>query len=235
MEERIKKRILLVDDDRKLTGMLSELLEADGYSCVVAANGARGLLLLNEQKPDLAVLDVMMPGMDGVETLRRMREISDIPIIMLTALGDDEDRIRGLEAGADDYVAKPFVARELSLRIRAVLKRVAGESTGDLREGSLLTAGRLRISPDRQRVTVNGKPLSLTDTELRVLSVLVERQGTVVTRQYLSQYAIGRELTPYERTLDTHISNLRRKISDAGDSSCAIRAVRGSGYRLTVE
>lgn len=229
------KRILLIDDDRKLTGMLSELLESEGYSCVIAANGARGLLLLNEQKPDLAVLDVMMPGMDGVETLRRMRETSNIPVIMLTALGEGEDRIRGLEAGADDYLAKPFVARELLLRVRAVLKRVSGEAGGEAGEGALLSAGPLRISADRQRVTVNEQPLSLTDTELRLLSALVEKRDTVVTRQYLSQYAIGRELTPFERTLDTHVSNLRRKISDAGDTSCAIRAVRGSGYRLTID
>lgn len=234
MGEAAKKRILLVDDDRKLTSMLAELLESDGYSCMVAANGARGLLLLKEQRPDLVVLDVMMPGMDGIETLQRMREAFNIPVIMLTAMGEDEDRIRGLEAGADDYLAKPFVARELTLRIRAVLKRVAGSAAAS-QEGPELVAGPLRISVDKQRACVNDKPLPLTDTELRLLCALVERKGSVVTRQYLSQYAVGRELSPYERTLDTHISNLRRKISDTGDPSCVIRAVRGSGYRLTVD
>ncbi|MDH4124657.1 MAG: response regulator transcription factor [Gammaproteobacteria bacterium] len=234
MEQSTRKCILLVDDDRRLTAMLTELLEAEGYSCVAAPNGARGLLLLNEQRPDLVVLDVMMPGADGIETLRTLRETSTVPVIMLTALGENADRIRGLEAGADDYLAKPFVARELLLRIRAILKRVS-EDSGQAQEPELLEVGPLRVQMNRQSASVGSAELQLTNTELRVLSALMKKAGSVVTRQYLSQYAIGRELLPYDRTLDTHVSNLRRKITLTGDSRCNIRTVRGSGYRLTVD
>ena len=232
MSNRQKNSVLIVDDDRQLTTMLSELLESEGFTCAVAPNGARGLLLLNEQKPDLVVLDVMMPGDDGIETLKSMRQSSDVPVIMLTALGDDEDRIKGLEAGADDYLAKPFVARELLLRIHAILKRTAaGTLTTTANEP--LSIGNLRIDPDRQKAWVSDAALTLTNAEMRILSALAERDGAVVTREFLSRYALGRELLPQDRTLDTHISNLRRKIADAGNSACAIRASRGAGYRLT--
>jgi len=233
MAQTAQQSILLVDDDRRLTVMLCELLESEGYNCMVAGNGARGLLLVQEQQPDLVVLDVMMPGADGIQTLRTLRETSSVPVIMLTALGDDAARVRGLEAGADDYVAKPFVARELLLRIRAVLKRISPHSEAESHAVEL-SAGPLRVYPNRQCASVSGNDLALTNTELRVLSALMKKQGSVVSRQHLSQYAIGRELLPYDRTLDTHISNLRRKIAAAGDSSCAIRTVRGSGYRLTI-
>lgn len=234
MAKRHTNHILLVDDDRKLTGMLTELLESEGYSCAVAPNGARGLLLAQEQKPDLVVLDVLMPGADGIETLRRLREFSDVPVIMLTAMGEDDDRIRGLEAGADDYLAKPFVARELLLRIRAILKRFGQEADKEQEENAVITAGPLEIALDTQRAQLGDKTLSLTNMELRVLYALAEKHGAVVTREHLSQYAIGREPLPFDRTLDTHISNLRRKIAATGDTNCTIRSVRGSGYRLTV-
>lgn len=224
--------ILLIDDDRRLTTMLAELLETEGYACVTAPNGTRGLLLMEEHKPDLVVLDVMMPGQDGIETLKELRRKSGVPVIMLTALGEEEHRIRGLEAGADDYVAKPFAARELLLRIRAVLKRAL--ERGDDGEDGGRSAGPIEIRLDRQQASVNGVALELTNMELRILAVLVERSGAVVTRQHLSRYAVGRELMPEDRTLDTHVSNLRRKIAAAGDTGCAIRTVRGSGYRLTV-
>jgi len=224
--------ILIVDDDRKLTAMLCELLETEGFACSAAHSGERGLLLVEEQRPDLVVLDVMMPGEDGIAVLGKLRQSSDVPVIMLTAMGEDADRIRGLEAGADDYLAKPFQPRELLLRIRAVLKRAgpAGSAPG----GSLRRAGPFEVQLERQQARVSGKPLELTNTELRILAALVERAGAVVTRDYLSRYAIGRELLPQDRTLDTHISNLRRKIAEAGETGSAIRNVRGSGYRLTV-
>jgi len=224
--------ILIVDDDRKLTAMLCELLETEGFACSSAPSGERGLLLVEEQRPDLVVLDVMMPGEDGISMLARLRQTSDVPVVMLTAMGEDEDRIRGLEAGADDYLAKPFQPRELLLRIRAVLKRAApaGPAPGD----GLRRAGPFEVQLDRQRAFVAGTPLELTNTELRILAALVERAGAVVTREYLSRYAIGRELLPHDRTLDTHISNLRRKIADTGETGSAIRNVRGSGYRLTL-
>lgn len=225
--------ILLVDDDRRLTTMLVELLESEGYACTAAANGARGLMLAAERRPDLVVLDVMMPGEDGVATLARLRQQSDVPVIMLTALGDEVDRIRGLEAGADDYLAKPFAARELLLRVRAVLKRTSdggsSRAGGDVRE-----AGGLRVDPAAQRATLAGRELAVTGTELRILLALVDRVGAVVSREHLSRYAIGRELLPGDRTLDTHVSNLRRKLAATGDARCEILSVRGAGYRLAV-
>ncbi len=226
--------VLVVDDDRRLTGMLSELLETEGFACLTAPNGARGLLLLAEQQPDLVVLDVMMPGESGIETLKAMRSFSDVPVIMLTALGEDEDRIRGLETGADDYLPKPFAARELVLRIRAILKRAANRTDVGA-GGGARTAGPLVVQLDKQRAEIGGVPLALTNTELRILAALVGKAGAVVSRGHLSRFAIGRELLPQDRTLDTHVSNIRRKLADSGDTRCAIRAVRGSGYRLTVD
>lgn len=224
--------ILIVDDDRRLTAMLCELLETEGFACSAAPSGERGLLLVEEQRPDLVVLDVMMPGEDGMSVLARLRQHSDVPVIMLTAMGEDEDRIRGLEAGADDYLAKPFQPRELLLRIRAVLKRAG--AAGSVHGNSLRRAGPFEVQLERQQALVAGAPLELTNTELRILAALVERAGAVVTREYLSRYAIGRELLPHDRTLDTHISNLRRKIADTGETRSTIRNVRGSGYRLTL-
>lgn len=213
--------------------MLAELLEMEDYACVTAPNGSRGLLLLEEHRPNLVVLDVMMPGQDGIETLVEIRRQSSVPVIMLTAMGDEDDRIRGLEAGADDYVAKPFAARELLLRIRAVLKRIATDGHSDA-DSSNRIAGPVEVELDLQQARMGDVPLELTNTELRILAVLVEKAGAVVTRQYLSRYAIGRELMPEDRTLDTHVSNLRRKIAATGETGCAIRTVRSSGYRLTV-
>jgi len=228
--------ILLVDDDRRLTTMLAELLEMEGFMCVTAPNGSRGLLLLEEHRPDLVVLDVMMPGQDGIETLAQLRRQSSVPVIMLTAMGEEKDRIRGLEAGADDYLAKPFAARELLLRIRAVLKRVSTDvhDTADAGNSGDRIAGPIEVRLETQQARMDGAPLDLTSTELRILAALVEKAGAVVTRQHLSRYAIGRELMPEDRTLDTHVSNLRRKIAETGDAACGIHTVRGSGYRLTV-
>lgn len=233
MKSQATQLILLIDDDRKLTTMLAELLEIEGFACVTAPNGSRGLLLLEEHRPNLIVLDVMMPGQDGIATLIELRKRSGVPVIMLTAMGDEEDRIRGLEAGADDYVAKPFAARELLLRINAVLKRVAMDSSGDAGANTRV-AGPIEVQLDSQQARMGDAVLDLTSTELRILAALVEKAGAVVTRQHLSRYAIGRELMPEDRTLDTHVSNLRRKIAATGETACAIRTVRSSGYRLTV-
>jgi len=233
MEANDRPLILLIDDDRRLTSMLVELLDTEGCAAVSAPNGTRGLLLLDEHKPDLVVLDVMMPGQDGIETLTELRRRTNVPVIMLTALGDQAHRIRGLEAGADDYVSKPFAARELLLRIRAVLKRTR-EHGADGGDDGRRSAGPIEVDLSGQKAMVAGVELPLTGTELRILAVLVDKAGAVVTRQVMSRYALGRELLPEDRTLDTHVSNLRRKISAGGDDRCGIRTVRGSGYRLTV-
>ncbi|MCH9693588.1 MAG: response regulator transcription factor [Gammaproteobacteria bacterium] len=225
--------ILLVDDDRRLTTMLAELLELEGFACISAPNGSRGLLLLEEHRPDLVVLDVMMPGQDGIETLVQLRKQSNVPVIMLTAMGEEKDRIRGLEAGADDYLAKPFAARELLLRIRAILKRAAADAH-DTANSDSRKAGPIEVRLQSQQAWLGTTSLDLTSTELRILAALVEKSGAVVTREFLSRFAIGRELMPEDRTLDTHVSNLRRKIATTCTTDCEIHTVRGSGYRLAV-
>lgn len=234
MNDRPRQRILIVDDDRHLAGMLSELLETEGYACSVAHNGAHGLRAAAEHLPDLIVLDVMMPGDDGITTLRALRQTMNTPVIMLTAMGEDDDRVLGLEAGADDYLAKPFVPRELLLRIAAILRRTANGPAGE-RQQSRFQAGALEIQLDKQRATIGSEKLDLTNAELRILAALVAKPGAVVSREQLTRYALGRELSPFDRALDTHISHLRRKLSAAAEGELAIRSVRGAGYRLIVD
>lgn len=226
-------KILIVDDDRALTGMLSELLQTEGYSCVVANSGHEGLSLQRQVNPDLVILDVMMPGDDGIATLRALRETSRVAVLMLTAMGEDDDRILGLEAGADDYLAKPFVPRELVLRIQAILRRAAEPPGGT---GAVINAGPLTIEPEKERAQLNGMTLSLTTAELRILEALATPAGQVVSREQLTRIALGRELSPYDRALDTHVSHLRRKLDDANpDVAVEIRSIRGAGYRLVID
>lgn len=226
--------ILIVDDDRALTRMLSELLETEGYRCEIAHNGTEALQLERAVRPDLVILDVMMPGDDGITTLRRLREESDVAVLMLTAMGEDDDRVLGLESGADDYLPKPFLARELVLRIRAILRRTAeaAPSAAD----DVLHVGLLTIEPTKHRAAVDGVALSLTGAELSILTALASPAGEVVTREELTRKALGRELTPYDRALDTHISHLRNKLGHAKPGvPIQIRSVRGAGYRMVID
>ncbi|MBT8149801.1 MAG: response regulator transcription factor [Gammaproteobacteria bacterium] len=225
-------KILLVDDDHALTEMLSELLQTEGYECTVVDNGAEALLAVREENPSLVVLDVMMPGDDGITTLRKLRKTSDVAVLMLTAMGEDDDRVLGLEAGADDYLAKPFVARELVLRIQAILRRFKQPATPDAH--AAIQAGPLNIELAKDRAEINGLVLPLTGAELRILESLASRPGEIVSREDLTKIALGRELSPYDRALDTHISHLRNKLGKAGDASIAIRSARGAGYRLVI-
>lgn len=227
------RKILLVDDDRALTEMLAELLQTEGYECAVASNGSDALVKVREEKPDLVILDVMMPGDDGITTLRKLRETSDVAVLMLTAMGEDDDRVLGLEAGADDYLAKPFVARELVLRIQAILRRLT--QTKPIGAGSTIQAGPLTIEPSKERAQLNGANLPLTGAELRILESLALTPGEIVSREDLTQIALGRELSPYDRALDTHVSHLRNKLGKAGSPPIAIRSVRGAGYRLVID
>lgn len=227
-------KILIVDDDRALTDMLTELLQTEGFDCAVAHRGNDALLLEREQSPDLVILDVMMPGDDGISTLRKLRETSRVPVLMLTAMGEDDDRILGLEAGADDYLAKPFVARELVLRIQAILRRAEKPSQGST--DAPVVAGPLSIEPSKERATLDGETLPLTGAELRILETLAASAGQVVSREKLTEIALGRELSPYDRALDTHVSHLRRKLGNKTPGSpIEIRSVRGAGYRLVID
>jgi two-component system response regulator CpxR len=227
-------KILIVDDDRALTSMLTELLQTEGFDCIVAHNGQDALRKESEQHPHLVILDVMMPGDDGISTLRSLRETSGVAVLMLTAMGEDDDRIQGLEAGADDYLAKPFVARELVLRIRAILRRAAEPSPVSM--GASVHAGPLTIEPNKERARLDGETLSLTGAELRILEALAVSAGQVVSRERLTEIALGRELSPYDRALDTHVSHLRQKLgSKIPGAAVEIRSVRGAGYRLVVD
>jgi len=226
-------RILLVDDDRELTAMVSEYLTRESFQIEIVHDGDAALARLaapGEPAPELVILDVMLPGCSGLDVLRvlRTRE-SPPPVLMLTARGDDVDRIVGLELGADDYLSKPFNPRELVARMRAVLRRVSDRSLPH----EPLTLGPLRLDPARHRVTQRGAPVELTGAEFRVLEVLIRAAGRVVSREQLTEQALGRRLELYDRSIDTHVSNLRRKLSLGPAAELEIRGIRGAGYLLT--
>ncbi len=231
----MRSRILIIDDDRELAAMLAEFLDREGFE-VVLSHGAPEppLELPAGAPPDLVVLDVMLPGRNGFELLRELRaRESRLPILMLTARGDAVDRILGLELGADDYLSKPFDPRELAARIRAVLRRAsapAAASSADDEEE--LRAGVLLLDLARRRIDYGGQPVEVTAAEFRVLARLVRDAGRLVSRADLTEEALGRKLTLYDRAIDTHVSNLRRKLERAGGAGIEIRAVRGAGYEL---
>ncbi len=208
--------------------MLRDFLAPDHLSVTAAASGEDGLATLEGRAFDLIILDIMLPGMNGLEVLKAVRLTSDVPIIMLTARGDDVDRIIGLEFGADDYLSKPFNPRELAARIKAILRRAhaAGQRPEPLGLGSIT------LEPATRRVAVRGKPLRLTGTEYELLRCLLESAGEVVSKDTLSQRALGRRLLPYDRSIDTHISNLRGKLARAGTAGASISNRRGVGYVL---
>jgi two-component system response regulator CpxR len=221
-------RLLLVDDDRALAAMLGEYLTLQGFSVESVASGEEALTSIEGRAPDLVVLDIGLPGIDGLQTLERLRHRHTLPVIMLTAHGEDRDRIAGLLAGADDYLPKPFNPLELAARIRAVLKRSIA-ATG---ERALLGYGNLELHIKRREVLVEGRPVALTATELRILEVLLNRKGEVLSRAELTEAAVGRPLEAYDRSVDTLVSKLRRKLGAAGASGAEIRSLRGHGYVL---
>ncbi len=221
-------RILLVDDDRELGQMLCEFLESERLRMTVRHSGEEGIDTLSGAEFDLLILDIMLPGMDGLELLKHVRQQSNVPVIMLTARGDDVDRIIGLEFGADDYLPKPFNPRELLARIRAILRRAKPRET-DRRSFRL---GNIELDTRTRRASVGGRTLHLTGSEFEILTSLIETPGKVVTREQLSERALGRRLLPYDRSIDTHISNLRGKLERAGNRNETIQNQRGVGYVL---
>lgn len=223
--------ILLVDDDRELTQMLKEYLLAESFAVEVAKSGTEALDKLLGGGFDLAILDVMLPAMNGFELLRRLPRPFTLPVIMLTARGEEVDRILGLELGADDYLAKPFNPRELLARIRAVLRR-AGGGGQPVRS---LEIGPLRINGLTFEASLHDRPLHLTGTEFRVLENFMLAPGQIHARDVLTEKVLGRKLSGYDRSIDTHVSNLRRKLAAAGrDDGIDIRAIRLLGYVLIV-
>jgi two-component system, OmpR family, response regulator len=226
-------RVLLVDDDVELSTMLKEYLEHEGFAADVVHDGESGVDVALAGNHDIAVLDVMMPGISGIEALRRIRAASRMPVLMLTARGDDVDRVLGLELGADDYVPKPCTPRELVARLRAILRRAAQPAVGG--EPSLVLAGRLRLWPEKRSAEWDGRSLDLTSTEFNLLEALARQVGNVVSKAALSEHGLGRPLSRYDRSIDVHVSNLRQKLGSLPDGRSWIQTVRGVGYQLVRE
>lgn len=223
-----EKLILVVDDDEELCGLLTEYLGPEGFVVRAVHDGAAGLAEALSGRYALVILDVMLPGANGFEVLHRIREASPLPVIMLTARGDDVDRIVGLEIGADDYLAKPFLPRELVARMRAVLRRARADAPAPAQTAPL-TLGDVTLVPDSRALRVHGAQVHLTDAEFSILHALLAGAGRVVPREELCRMALGREAAPEDRSLAVHVSNLRRKLSEAG-ANPVIKAVRGEGY-----
>jgi two-component system OmpR family response regulator len=227
-------KILLIDDDVELVEMLKDYLQHEGFEVAAVHDGESGMREALSGNYALAVLDVMLPGMRGTEILNRIRLQSRVPVLMLTAKGDDVDRIVGLEAGADDYVPKPCTPRELTARIRAILRRVNSEDTlGGTR--AVIVAGRLRLWPEKRKAEYDGQPLELTGAEFGLLQVLASQCGRIVAKEELSEQGLGRRLARYDRSVDVHVSSIRHKLGPRSDGSAAIVAVRGQGYMLVME
>jgi two-component system response regulator CpxR len=239
-------QILIIDDDAELCELLTELLGQEGYAVESAKDGISGLARALSKPYALVVLDVMLPGQNGFEVLQRLRQTSRVPVLMLTARGEDVDRIVGLEMGADDYLPKPFNPRELVARVRAIHRRArdAGSGGGGAGAGAGGGAGDgkatvlmddLELSPAARRVRLRGEELKLTTAEYDLLEALVSRAGTVVSREELTKIVLGRRLAAFDRAIDMHVSNLRKKLGPAPSGGERIKTVRSAGYILVKE
>ncbi len=225
------KKVLLIDDDVELVEMFQEYLTQEGFSVATAHDGVKGTALALSGAFAIAVLDVMMPGTNGIETLRRVREHSRLPILMLTGRGDDTDRILGLELGADDYVTKPCTPRELTARIRAILRRAEAPREDPLKPLTL-KVGKLELTPAMRRATMGEAPLQLTSTEFNLLEVLARNPGRPVSKNELSEEALGRPLARFDRNIDVHLSSLRQKLGTLADGRTCLQTIFRQGYQL---
>ena len=224
-------RVLLVDDDVGLVNLLCAYLASDGFDVLTAHDGASALKLFATQPPDIAVVDVMMPGFSGIEVLRRIRSRSSVPVLMLTARGDDESRILGLELGADDYVSKPCTPRELSARLRAILRRTLLRSTAP----DSVCLGDLALYSAQRRIAWAGRDLPLTNAEFNLLELLIQNAGQVVSKSLLSGQGLGRPFQRFDRSIDVHLSSIRHKLPRLPDGRPRIQAVLRKGYQLLIE
>ncbi|TVP57126.1 MAG: DNA-binding response regulator [Halomonadaceae bacterium] len=222
-------QLLLIDDDRALSALLAEYLQQDGFSVTQAFRGDEGLTLAQNGDFDLIVLDIMLPGRDGLSLLRSLRQTRQTPVLMLTARGEDTDTVVGLELGADDYLAKPCSPGVLVARLRALLRR--GPLQAEAPPATTLTEGDLELHFGRREVHLAGSPLTLTSVEFDLLAQLMAAAGHVVDKGRLSETALGRSLQPFDRSIDVHISNLRRKLGNRHDGSPRIKTLRGAGYQ----
>jgi len=232
LQDSMNARVLLVDDDTELAGLLRDYLGRDGFEVSCAHDGESGVQEALSDRHDIVVLDVTMPRLDGIQVLGRIRAASQVPVLMLTARGDDADRVVGLELGADDYVPKPCTPRELSARLRAILKRVRVAHDGRSDALPELSVGPLRLWPGRRQAEWQGQPLALTSTEFSLLEVLARHAGIPVAKDTLSQQALGRPLARFDRSIDVHISGIRHKLGPLPDGSSPIETVIRKGYLL---
>lgn len=225
-------KVLLIDDDVELVNLIREYLVQEGFDVECAHDGETGIMYAETRSPALIVLDVMMPKLNGIDVLRRIRASSNVPILMLTAKGDDEHRIVGLELGADDYVPKPCTPRELIARIRAVLRRIV-PATEQVQ--AQINVGPLALWPERRIVEWAGQAVNLTSTEFNLLEVLVRQAGRVVSKSDLSTLGLGRPLSRFDRTIDVHLSSIRQKLGTLTDGRQCIQTVYRMGYQLIKE
>jgi DNA-binding response OmpR family regulator len=225
----VKRKVLVVDDDPKIVELIRLYLEKDGYRVFAAHDGLEALDLARHKRPDLVLLDLMLPGLDGFDVCRILQAESDVPIVMLTARTTDDDKLAGLELGADDYITKPFNPREVVARVRAVLRRAGRESSNGPAE--LRFAG-LVIDRRRHEVQVRGEPADLTPTEFRLLEVLAQEPGRAFTRAELLDSVLGYDFEGFERTIDVHVKNLRKKIEPDPGEPVYVHTVYGVGYRF---
>jgi DNA-binding response OmpR family regulator len=224
-------RVLLVDDDRELCQMLTEYLSAEHFEVKSVHDGGDALHELQTNNFEILILDVMLPSVGGFDVLRKLGASYTTPILMLTARGDDVDRIVGLELGADDYLSKPFNPRELVARLRAILRRASNRSRSTVPDE--LAVGPITLHTGTHQVHVQGNAVALTGAEFRVLELLMRSAGQIISRDAMTEQALGRKLVAYDRSIDTHISNLRRKLDLPAGKNPEIKNVRGSGYTLT--
>lgn len=224
--------VLLIDDDVELCSMLTEYLGKNGFRVKATHRGDTGLRAAQQRPWALILLDVMLPGMDGFEVLKRIRMESSVNVLLLTARGEDVDRIVGLEIGADDYLPKPFNPRELLARMRAILRRNLAPATA---QSSVLQVRDLELDAGARRALKAGSKLDLTDVEFGLLEALMRSPGKVVSREDLSQSVLGRVFDPFDRSLDMHLSRLRRKLNQNGSDEDQVKTIRGVGYQLVVD
>ena len=221
------KKILVIDDEPKIVEICQDYLKAAGFEVVTANNGLTGLAAARREKPDLIVLDLMMPGMDGLDVCRTLRREGDIPIIMLTARVEESDKLVGLELGADDYITKPFSPRELAARVRVVLRRAGGDATSEV-----IRAGDVTLDRARYEAQLPEKTISLTPTEFEIFATLMSQPGRIFSRAQLLTAAHGIAFESYERAIDSHIRNLRRKLEADDGQPRYIVTVHGVGYKF---
>lgn len=223
-------RVLIIEDDAKIRMLLKEYLEGNDFEVITLADGNNALDFINSESPDIVILDIMLPGKNGLEVLKEIRQKNSIPVVMLTAKGEDADRIVGLELGADDYLPKPFNPRELLARMRAVMRRTFQEKEADTEIENLVIAGGIVLNRAKQTAVLDEEEIELSSTEYKILDVLMTNPNVILNRDQIMNYARGRDFMAFDRSIDVHISKLRSKIDKNAGSPKRIKTIWGSGY-----